>query len=294
MELRALTGLRRRRFALLAALVVSIAVWATAAWGATVARADNYVSLGDSYVAGPFIPNQIPPYGCLKSDHNYPHLSAAGIGLPLRDPSCSGAKTDHMTQPQGVDPDGPNPPQFNSLDASSTVVSLTIGGNDIGFSEIAQSCVTYNPFSHPCQDKYNSGGVDQIHQRIVATAPKVAAVLQGIHARSPSARVFVVNYPAIFPETGYGCWPQMPIAYQDVPYLRAKEQELNQMLATQSAANGATLVSWYAASIGHDACKSELTRWVEPLVPNNSAAPIHPNAAGMQGAANVLVTAVRG
>jgi GDSL-like Lipase/Acylhydrolase family len=288
METHALTGRRRSRLlALLAVLAASITAWVAPA----VARADNYTSLGDSYVAGPFIPNPVLPLGCLKSDHNYPHLAAGGIGLPLRDPSCSGATTDDMTQPQNVDPDGPNPPQFNSLDATTRVVSLTIGGNDIGFSDIAESCITYNPFSHPCKDKYDSGGVDQIHNRIVATAPKVAAVLQGIHARSPSARVFVVNYPAIFPETGYGCWPQMPIAYQDVPYLRAKEQELNQMLATQAAGNGASLVSWYTASIGHDACKSSSVRWVEPLVPGNSAAPIHPNLAGMQGAANVLVAA---
>jgi lysophospholipase L1-like esterase len=290
MEVGALTGHRRRWLALLTVLVVTITAWAATA----VARADNYVSLGDSYVAGPFIPNPTLPLGCLKSDHNYPHLAAGGIGLSLRDPSCSGATTDDMTQPQNVDPDGPNPPQFNSLDGATKVVSLTIGGNDIGFSSIAESCVTYNPFSHPCKDKYDSGGVDQISQRIQATAPKVAAVLQGIHARAPSARVFVVNYPAIFPETGSGCWPQMPISFSDTPYLRAKERELNQMLATQAAANGATLVSWYAASIGHDACKSSSVRWVEPLVPGNLAAPIHPNRAGMQGAANVLVSAVRG
>jgi lysophospholipase L1-like esterase len=287
MHVHALIGHRRRLFGLLCVLAAMIAGLAAAAS----ARADNYVSLGDSYVAGPFIPNPTLPLGCLKSDHNYPHLAAGGIGLPLRDPSCSGATTDDMTNPQNVDPDGPNPPQFNSLDASTKVVSLTIGGNDIGFSSIAQSCITYNPFSHPCKDKYDSGGVDQISQRIQATAPKVAAVLQGIHARSPAARVFVVNYPAIFPETGNGCWPQMPISFSDAPYLRAKEQELNQMLATQAAANGATLVSWYAASIGHDACKSSSVRWVEPLVPGNSAAPIHPNRAGMQGAASVLVSA---
>src|SRR3954452_2842458 len=290
MEVRPLTA-RRRWVVLLATLVVLIAAWASAA----VARADSYVSLGDSYTAGPFIPNQIgPPFGCLRSDHNYPHLAAPAIAFPLRDPSCSGAKTDHMTQPQNVDPDGPNPPQFNSLDAATNVVSITIGGNDIGFSEIAQSCITLNPFSHPCRDKYDSGGVDQIHQRIVATAPKVAAVLQGIHSRSPSARVFILNYASIFPPTGFGCWPQMPIAYQDVPDLRAKQIELNQMLADQAAANGATLVDWYGASIGHDTCKGPLTRWVEPLVPNNPSAPIHPNLAGMQGAANVLVAAVRG
>jgi len=276
----------RRAAALALAMLAVLAAFAGAA------RAANYVSLGDSYAAGPFIPNPVPPLGCLKSDHNYAHLAAPSIGLPLVDPSCSGARTDHMTNPQGVDPDGPNPPQFDSLDASTTVVSLTIGGNDIGFSEIAQSCVTLNPFTTPCKDKYEAGGKDQIAERIAATAPKVAAVLQGIHARSPQASVYVVNYAAIFPETGFGCWPQMPIGFGDVPYLRSKQKELNAMIATQAAGNGATLVDWYQASIGHDACKSPLVRWVEPVVPVNPAAPVHPNLAGMQGATNALVAAV--
>jgi len=282
------TPIRRLSRLLLLALagLATLAVLAASASGAT------YVSLGDSYAAGPFIPNPVLPLGCLKSDHNYPHLAAPSIG-PLKDPSCSGAKTDDMTNPQSIEIDGPNPPQFNSLEAGTEVVSLTIGGNDIGFSEIAQSCITLNPFSSPCKDKYDSGGKDQIAERIAATAPKVAAVLQGIHARSPGARVYVLNYPAIFPETGSGCWPQMPVSFKDAPYLRAKEQELNAMIATQASANGATLVSWYAASIGHDACKSSSVRWVEPLVPNNPAAPIHPNLHGMEGGAAALVAAVK-
>jgi lysophospholipase L1-like esterase len=287
----ALTPSHPRR--LLRVLVLAIAALVVLAVAATAARAANYVSLGDSYTAGPLIPNPVLPLGCLKSDHNYPHLAAPSIGLTLRDPSCSGAKTDHMTQPQNVEPDGPNPPQFNSLDASTAVVSLTIGGNDIGFSEVAQSCITLNPFSSPCKSKYDSGGKDQLAERIEATAPKVAAVLDGIHARSPAAKIYVLNYPAIFPETGSGCWPQMPISFTDAPYLRATEQHLNSMLATQAAAHGATLVNWYGASIGHDACKSSSTRWVEPLVPGELAAPIHPNKAGMQGGANVLVAAVK-
>ncbi len=272
---------------LLAVTALALAVTATAA------RAANYVALGDSYAAGPLIPNPLLPLGCLKSSNNYAHLAAPGIGLTLRDASCSGARTVHMTEPQNVEPDGPNPPQLNSLNAETTVVSLTIGGNDIGFSEVAESCVTVNPFSHPCLDKYNAGGVDQLKARIEATAPKVAAVLQGIHARSPAAKVYVVNYPAIFPETGFGCWPQMPIGFSDVPYLRSTEQRLNSMLATQAAANGATLVNWYQASIGHDACKGSSTRWVEPLVPTNAAAPIHPNKTGMAGGANTLLAAVK-
>jgi lysophospholipase L1-like esterase len=284
-----LTGTRRAPRVLAAAIAaLTILVFGTAG-----AQAANYVSLGDSYTAGPLIPNPVLPLGCLKSSNNYPRLAAPSIGLPLRDPSCSGAKTDHMTQPQNVDPDGPNPPQFNSLDAETTVVSITIGGNDIGFSSVAQDCITLNPFSTPCKDKYAAGGKDQLAERIAATAPKVAAVLQGIHTRSPAAKIYVLNYPAIFPETGFGCRPQMPIGFGDVPYLRSTEQKLNGMLATQAAANGATLVNWYGASIGHDACKGSSTRWVEPLVPGEAAAPIHPNKAGMTGAKNVLVAAVK-
>jgi hypothetical protein len=286
-----LTHTHNPRF--LRALAAAVAVLAVLAVAAAGARAAKYVALGDSYAAGPLIPNPVLPLGCLKSDHNYPHVAAPSIGLTLRDASCSGAKTGDMTSPQNVEPDGPNPPQFNSLDASTTVVSLTIGGNDIGFSEVAESCITINPFSHPCLDKYNPGGNDQLKARIEATAPKVAAVLQGIHSRSPAAKIYVVNYPAIFPETGSGCWPQMPLGFQDVPYLRSTEQRLNSMLATQAAANGATLVNWYQPSIGHDACKGTSTRWVEPLVPGNLAAPIHPNKQGMVGGANALVAAVK-
>ncbi|HEX6667492.1 MAG TPA: SGNH/GDSL hydrolase family protein [Solirubrobacterales bacterium] len=261
--------------------------------GAAGARAASYTALGDSYAAGPLIPNQsLNPLGCLRSSNNYAHLAAPGLGLALTDVSCSGATTVHMTQQQNVEP-GPNPPQFNGLNAATTVVSITIGGNDIGFSEVAQSCITINPFSHPCLDKYKAGGKDQLAERITATAPKVAAVLQGIHSISPLAKIYVLNYPAIFPETGIGCWPQMPIGFQDVPYLRSTEKGLNSMLATQAAANGATLVNWYNASIGHDACKSSSNRWVEPLIPGELAAPIHPNKAGMQGGANALLAAAK-
>jgi GDSL-like Lipase/Acylhydrolase family len=287
LNLPALAAISRRTLVTLVVALAALAGFSAATAGA----ANNYVALGDSYAAGPLIPNPVLPLGCLKSDHNYPHLAAPGIPWSLRDATCSGAKTDHMTQPQNVDPDGPNPPQFNSLDSTSRVASVTIGGNDIGFSEIAQSCITLNPFSSPCKNKYVVNGRDEISARISATAPKVAQVLQGIRARSPIARILVVNYPAIFPETGFGCWPQMPISFSDTPYLRSKQKELNQMLATQAAANGATLVNWYNASIGHDACKSSSVRWVEPLIPGNLAASIHPNLRGMQGAAPLVVTA---
>ena len=256
----------------------------------------NYVALGDSYVAGPVIPLQIKPWGCLKSDHNYAHLAAPELGLDLRDPSCSGAETEDMTQPQGVSP-RPNPPQFDKLGVDTEVVTLGIGGNDIGFSSLAEDCFNAgvnDRTGSPCKDMYTAGGTDQISQRIAETAPKVAANLQGIQTRSPGARIFVVNYPAIFPHEGPGCYAILPVAEGDVVWLREKQQELNQMLADQAAAHGATIVDWYSASRGHDACQLPGIKWVEGAVPANAAAPVHPNLLGMMGAEQVLVAAVNG
>jgi lysophospholipase L1-like esterase len=273
-----------RSFAAVAVSLLAIAV------APAVARGADWVGLGDSFAAGPLIPNQsLSPLGCLRSDRNYAHIAAANTSMTLADVSCSGAKTTHMTSSQSTSA-GTNAPQFNALSAATKIVSLQIGGNDIGFSEILQNCVTYNPFARPCQDRYNESGNDVIQARINATAPLVAAVIQGIHQRSPSAKVLVVNYAAILPDSGSGCWPQVPLAYADVPYLRAKHKALNTMLAQQAAANAATYVDDYTASIGKDACRSSFTRWVEPLVPGNAAAPFHPNARGEAGVA-VSVTA---
>ena len=254
--------------------------------------AADYVALGDSYTAGPLIPLQIAPIGCLKSSNNYAHLAAPKLGQPaFRDPSCSGAETEDMTAPQGVTP-GPNPPQFDALDADTRLVTFTIGGNDIGFTSIAEDCLSATPVGTFCKGNYVHDGRDEISERIAATAPKVAAVIQGIRARAPQARIFAINYAAIFPERGaFGCWPQLPVADGDIAYLREKQRELNAMIATQAAANGAGLIDWYRASIGHDACKPPPIRWVEPLVPANAAAPVHPNLLGMIGAAKLVVAA---
>jgi lysophospholipase L1-like esterase len=272
-----------------------VALGVLAAWvPAGAAAAPNYVALGDSYAAGPIIPQQIAPYGCLKSNNNYAHIAAKRQGIALRDATCSGAETEDMTQPQDVRP-GPNPPQFDRLDADTTLVTLQIGGNDIGFSDIVENCSSLSPIGHPCQDHYVVNGDDQISDNIQATAPKVADVLQGIHALAPNARVFVVNYLTVLPQTGngLGCWPQLPIAAGDVAYLRAKEEELNAMLATQAAASGDTVIDDYAYSRGHDACRPPLIRWVEPLIPASPAAPIHPNLLGMKAVARLVVQAAQ-
>ena len=84
-------------------------------------------------------------------------------------------------------------------------MTVQIGGNDIGFGSIATDCWSPTPTGHPCQDKFVINGRDTILDRVNAAAPKVAAVFQGIHQRSPNARVYALNYPAIFPTPATGC-----------------------------------------------------------------------------------------
>jgi lysophospholipase L1-like esterase len=271
--------------------VVVVAVVAAVVFAGAAEAAPRYVALGDSFAAGPLIPLPLPPFGCLKSNNNYGHIAQRQLRYAeYRDPSCSGAETEDMTQPQNVSP-GPNPPQFNSLSADTALVTLTIGGNDIGFSSIAQDCVSIIPFGSPCRDQYVRNGQDEISRRIAETAPKVDAVLDGIGARSPGAQVLVVNYSAIVPHTGRGCYPRMPIARGDVPWLREKHEELNAMLAAEAAEHGAGVVDVYGASRGRDACAPAGYRWVEPFVPASAAAPLHPNLAGMRAMGQMVVTA---
>jgi hypothetical protein len=283
-------GARSTARALIVAVLMAAAIAVPAAAGPAGAQEAStpYVALGDSFTAGPLIPPQLPdPISCLRSNRNYPHELAGRTGLHLVDVSCSGAQTRHMFNAQGD-----NPPQLNALDADTGIVTLGIGGNDIGFSSIIENCVTLWPFGSRCQNEYVSGGNDEISNRIAATAPDVAAVLTEIATRAPAADIYVVGYPAILPHSGNGCWPSLPIAWADVAYLRAKTIELNAMLAEQAALHGATYVDMYGPSAGRDACASSGTRWVEPLIPANAAAPVHPNARGMAGIAGVLAGVV--
>jgi lysophospholipase L1-like esterase len=283
---------RHRR---ISAVCTAFAALAGLAVGATQANAvqpfQHYVALGDSYASGPLIPDQsLNPIGCVRSDHNYASDLTRSLGIPsLTDVSCGGATTDDMTAAQSV-PLGSNAPQFDALTQDTDLVTVTIGGNDLGFTSILETCAAEsltNPFGHPCRNHYTSGGTDQLAAKIDATAPKVAAVLAGIRQRAPQAKVVVVGYLRILPPSG-GCWPVVPLAIGDVPYLDNVERELNAMLGNQAAAAGDTFVN-PGITTGHDVCQPESTKWVEGIVPTSLAFPVHPNAAGMTRVASLIL-----
>ncbi|MES9536167.1 MULTISPECIES: SGNH/GDSL hydrolase family protein [unclassified Actinomadura] len=269
-------------------------VLAGAALGGTAvpasAAAVEYVALGDSMASGPLIPDITGPIGCGRSTHNYAHELASKIGASLRDVTCSGAKTTHMTQSQstsvgGVDT-GTVPPQFDALTASTALVTLTIGGNDVGLVGIAQDCATLDPTATPCKGKFE----DEVAQRTSDLGPKLSAVLDGIRARSPQARIVVTGYGLYIKRNG--CWPVQPVLPTDANFLQGSVNAMNDVIRQQTTAHGGTYIDLVTPSAGHDACQSASARWVEGYVPVHSAAPLHPNAQGEAAYAAVIGAAL--
>ncbi|MGH3752996.1 MAG: SGNH/GDSL hydrolase family protein [Pseudonocardiaceae bacterium] len=248
----------------------------------------HYVALGDSHTAGPGIPVQrADPVGCGRSTRNYPALVAEALGVAdYTDVSCSGATTDNMTAAQPLLL-GSNPPQFDALRPDTDLVTVSISGNDIGFTDIISTCFRLSatdPLGNPCQRHATAGGVDRYAQRIAAAAPRVAGVLAGIRQRSPHAQLLLVGYLRIVPPAG-GCYLVAPISRGDVPYLDSLQRQLTAGLAEQAGTYGAAFVDSYAASLGHDVCQPPGVRWVEGVVPTSPASPVHPNATGMHAVA---------
>src|SRR4051812_33589224 len=158
---------------------------------AVLSGCDLYVALGDSYTSGPAILPQDPAIpGCLRSQVNYPHLVARDLHqLSLVDVSCSGAQTKDMTSSQDVNPDPDPARQFDALGANAKVVTLGIGGNDLGFVDTAEPCVrlaTQPPLAPPpCKDYYVANGVTPSRPPPLQT--RLDGVLDGIAARAPAA-----------------------------------------------------------------------------------------------------------
>ncbi len=286
-----------RRVVLSAAAASAIAAIALATATTAAAAIGPYVSLGDSYTAAPLVPSPTGnPILCGRSTNNYPSdVNRALHPASFTDVSCSSATTADMTQPQNLYNVQTNPPQFNALSASDGLVTEGIGGNDAGLIGIAETCAEIDathPFGTACKDHYNSGGSDPNVAAINATGPKVAAVLQGIHQKAPNAKVLLVGYPDGLPVNGSSCWPLVPLSAGDIKYFNSLEQQLNGVLKQQAAANNATFVDTWNSSIGHDACKAPGVAWVNGIVPNSVAFPLHPNQMGEQNMANQVLAAL--
>jgi lysophospholipase L1-like esterase len=274
----------RARLAALAAVVVAAGALLVSPQAA-VATTLQYVALGDSSAAGPLIPTQIDA-ACTRSDHNWPHVVAVDLGASLTDVTCSGAKIADLSGRQF----GFVAPQLDAVTADTDLVTIAISANDINMGAVVPSCL--NPLPDPglayCKNFYVVNGVDSEQQAINASAPKLGAALDAIHARAPQAKVVVVGYLTYY-QPG-GCWPVDPVWGQDANYIQQTFDSLMSMMRTQAAAHGASYVDIRTPSTGHGVAGTD--KWVEGTLATSPAFLYHPNAKGMAAAGHIISAAV--
>ncbi|HEX5336045.1 MAG TPA: SGNH/GDSL hydrolase family protein [Propionicimonas sp.] len=147
---------------------------------------NRYAALGDSFAAGYGLPSKSDPASqlCARSNLAYPELLNGFPKLKNLDfVACSGSTTtDVLTG------------QLAGLSASTRTVTLTVGGNDLGFGELAclQTGCDLTPLIAAASPALAT----------LAAGPAVPGSLSGllvaIHARAPQARIFVTGYPKLF------------------------------------------------------------------------------------------------
>jgi lysophospholipase L1-like esterase len=256
------------------------------------------VALGDSYTAGDLLPLSLAgaPPGCLRSARGYAVQVAKALGAAARfvEAACTGAGVKEMTGSQRTY-FGTNSPQLSALAPDDSLVMLTLGGDDMGFLHVLDTCMKLSVTDldgSPCQSHFTSGGTDQLAAKVAAEGPRLARVLNAIRGLAPHARVLLVGYPDVFPLRG-GCWPAVPVTDGDIAYLRGIGAKLNAMLSGAAAAAGVTFVDTYTPTIGHDFCQGAMVKDVEGLIPTSLAAPFHPNERGQAAMAAAVLAALR-
>ncbi len=247
----------------------------------------RYVALGSSMAAGPGITPRAPgsPRLAMRSARNYPHLAAAALGLDLEDVTYSGATTAHVL----TDTQNGAPPQVDALDGTETLVTVTIGGNDVGYVPALMvatvpSPVRWLPLVGPPMRLLLNATEREV--ALAEVAPALVEVGRAVRDRSPHARVVFVEYLTLLPPHGGKAFP-----------LRERYVDLGRHLAdrlaaaTQAAAaeTGCEVLQVARASHDHHAwSRDPWTVGAALPVPGRPLA-YHPNAAGMQAVADLLV-----
>ena len=245
----------------------------------------DYVALGDSYTAGPFIGTmRVDPEGCARSQQNYPAFLADWLDVATyTDVSCSGAATDALTQDQALLSGGSTRPQLDAVTPRTDLVTLGMGGNDFGIYLGLLAC--QRPGQGTCS-------LSRLRRDARRVAGRVREAVRQIVGRAPGADVYVVGYPQILPTDG-PC-PEVGVGAPALAVLNSIARELNSSLRRGAEAAGATYVDLEGPSQGHDVCAGD-DAWINGEdFRAGIAAPFHPLAAGMRGAAVEVYRAVAG
>lgn len=257
---------------------------------------DRYVALGDSYTAAPLVGASSVDDPCIQSDVDYPHLLARYLGATLIDQSCTGADLSNVVGRQLRLDDEAAPPQIEAVTAQTDLVTVGIGGNPAAahaWFEICPALRDGDPEGSPCRDHFREegGGTDALARVLRKQRKQLVTVLTEIRERAPEARVFVVGYPAIFPEKGH-CPKRLTLAKGDVAYARATLHRLNDHLEHAAEKTGAEYVDVYAATVGHDICSDD--PWIQGRKSEVGVGlAYHPKAEEQRAVADLLLRQLR-
>jgi lysophospholipase L1-like esterase len=242
-----------RTLSLLSGLLLTLTLTTPAA---AAPLAENYVALGDSYASGTGAGGYGTSGSCYRSANAYGPLWASAHGATFTFAACSGAETADVLNSQ-----------VHTLSAATTLVTIAIGGNDAGFSDIVTTCTLESQSA--CLAEIN-----QARAFVESTLPgRLDAVYGAIRARAPSARVIVLGYPRLF--TSSSCWWFSSTRRNA---LNGAADLLSNVIAGRAAAAGFTYEDTRDNFAGHEVCTS--SPWINGINLNQIVESYHPNAAG--------------
>lgn len=260
-----------RSFRLLVSLgsVLSAALVALVGVPPAEAAAPSYVALGDSYSSGVGTRSYLSDgTSCQRSNYAYPKLVATQKAYSLNFKACSGATTGTVTNSQ-----------LSALSSGTDYVTISVGGNDAGFTGVLTEC------AQPGWASNCDGRIDTARSFITNTLPgRLSTLFASIGSRAPGAVVVVVGYPRLF--MGEDCNAATFFSPAEETRLNATADLLNSKLSAAASAKGFKWANPTSRFIGHAVCDD--VEWLNGLS-NPITESYHPNRLGHSSGYKPLV-----
>lgn len=251
--------------------VLGLGAAAAPAWAAQAAV--NYVALGDSYSAGVGADDYDDDSGsCKRSANSYPQLWADSHDpASFQSLACLGAHTAEVRDEQ-----------LSALNADTTLVTLSVGGNDAGFTDVFVDCTLGT----------DDGCVDRIEEAKTFVRDELPARLdelyRAIAQRAPAAQVVVLGYPRIY-QLGGSCNGGLSEVKREA--INGAADTLDDVIAQRAEAAGHRFVDVREIFDGHGICSGEW--WLKSLSPQIDES-YHPNKTGQSQGYLASLNAVTG
>ena len=250
------------RKALIATVLGCVTAFVIGAQPAMAASSVNYIALGDSYASGVGSGSYTSESGsCLRSTLAASQLWAnAHAPASYRSVACSVAKTTDVTANQ-----------VSALSASTTLVSITIGGNDVGFSTVMEDCVLYS--TSTCVNEVNHAE----YEAQTYLPGWLDTTYNGIRSRAPYAKVVVLGYPRFY----HDLWYCVGLSSTDRQKINEGADVLDSVISAAASRHGgfsfADVRSRFAAD--HEICDGS-SSWLHSVDWTDLVQSYHPTASG--------------